>query len=159
MITKDNCMSILVKLSDSGVDKIAVNKHIKTLMMSRGEIPLDVLRFISNNRGIEVANFYEVLRKSHNEKKSPLYTNIVRDITEPQNILTTLSSFLTQIFLYGRKLDDPELFYKEVRAEEVSRVLNEYCATGNIDTCEKMLRLLKADLLVLEYVAGRRDLA
>ena len=73
MITKNDCLSILVKLGDNGVQ--GTDPYIRKLLVSK-EIPLDVLRFISDNRGIEVSEFYEMLRKSHNQKKSPLYTNI-----------------------------------------------------------------------------------
>ena len=99
-----------------------------------------------------------MLRKSHNKNKSPLYTNIVREITDTKEVMTTLSSMLTQILLYGNKLDNPPAFYREARAEEISRVLNNYFKTGEIDTCIAMLKVIKSDLLVMEYIAGRRDL-
>jgi hypothetical protein len=155
MITKNDCLSILVKLEDSGVKNIDL--YMRKLLTNR-EIPLEVLKFISTNRGLEVSNFYEMLRKSHNTKKSPLYTNIVKEITDPKKVITTLSCLLTQILLYGSKLDNQELFFKEVRAEELTRVLNTYFKTGVYDECFALLKLIKADLLVLEYVAGRRDL-
>lgn len=158
MITRDDCMSILVRLEDRGIDKASINKYMRQLMVSK-EIPLEVLKFISVNRGIEVADFYELLRKNHNEKKSPLYTNILKEIEDEREILTTLSSMLTQIFLYGRKLDNPDNFFKSVRAEEITRVLNEYFQTGIIENCMKLLKVIKSDLVVLEYAAGRRDLA
>lgn len=157
MITREDCMSILIRLEDRGLDKSLINKNMRLLMSSK-EIPLDVLRFISKNSGIEVANFYEMLRKNHNAKKSPLYTNIVKEIEDPAEVLTTLSSLLTQIFLYSRRLDNPSVFLKEIRAEEISKVLNEYCHTENVELCVKLLKLIKSDLVVLEYIAGRRDL-
>ena len=40
---------------------------MRKLVMSR-EVPLEVLKFISDNRGIEASNFYEMLRKKHNPK-------------------------------------------------------------------------------------------
>ena len=156
MITKNDCLSILVKLGDSGVEN--TDSYMRKLLISK-EIPLDVLRFISQNRGIEVGNFYEMLRKSHNQKKSPLYTNIIREVTDPKEIITTLSCLLTQIILYGNKLVDADKFYKEVRAEEISRVLNNFFKSGLYDEPAALLRLIKSDLLVLEYINGRRDLA
>lgn len=60
MITKSDCLSILVKLGDTGIN---VNQHLRKLAISK-EIPLDTLKFIADNRGIEIANFYEMLRKS-----------------------------------------------------------------------------------------------
>ena len=156
MITKNDCLSILVKLGDSGVEN--TDSYMRKLLISK-EIPLDVLRFISQNRGIEVGNFYEMLRKSHNQKKSPLYTNIIREVADPKEIITTLSCLLTQIILYGNKLVDADKFYKEVRAEEISRVLNNFFKSGLYDEPAALLRLIKSDLLVLEYINGRRDLA
>ena len=99
-----------------------------------------------------------MLRKNHNKKKSPLYTNIVREITDPTEAVITLSCLLTQILLYGKKLEKAELFFKEARSEEISRVLNEYFKTGLYEDCLNLLKVIRADLLVLEYIAGRREL-
>lgn len=155
MITKNDCLSILVHLEDSGVTNI--DPYMRKLLVSR-EIPVEVLKFISDNRGLEISNFYEMLRKNHNKKKSPLYTNIVREQTEEKEVLTTLSCLLTQILLYGKKLVSPEIFFKEARAEEITRVINTYFKTGIYEECITLLKLIKSDLLVLEYIAGRREL-
>lgn len=155
MITKNDCLSILVKLEDSGVANI--DTYMRKLLVSR-EIPLEVLKFISDNRGLEISKFYEMLRQSHNKKKSPLYTNIVREQSNPKDIVITLSCLLTQILLYGSKLERPEQFFKEARAEEITRVLNEYFKTGVYESCQNVLKMVKTDLLVLEHIAGRREL-
>ncbi len=155
MITKNDCLTIMVSLEDRGVD---INSQMKKLLTAK-EIPIDVLKFILDNRGIEVANFYEMLRKKHNQKKSPLYHNIVKDITDPEEIITTLACLLVQITLYSKKLTaNKDIFQREVRAEEISRVLNNYYATGTLDGCLALIKLLKSDLLVLEHISGRRDL-
>jgi hypothetical protein len=155
MITKNDCLSILVRLEDAGVTNI--DTYMRKLLVSR-EIPLEVLKFISDNRGLEISKFYEMIRKNHNKKKSPLYTNIVREQTEVKDITLTLSCLLTQILLYGNKLAQPELFFKEARAAEITRVLNEYFQTGLSENCSNLLKIIKSDLLVLEYIAGRREL-
>jgi len=155
MITKNDCLSILAKLDENGVK--GVNPYVKKLLVSR-DIPLEVLKFISDNRGLEVSKFYEMLRKSHNKKKSPLYTNILKEVSEPKDVLTTLSSLLTQILLYNNKLESQTTFLKEVRAEEITRVLTNYFNTGVYEDCLNLLKVIKSDLLVLEYIAGRREL-
>ena len=71
MITKTDLMTILVSLEDNGVN---IDNQMKKLLTAK-EIPIETLKFILDNRGIEVANFYEMLRKKHNQKKSPLYLN------------------------------------------------------------------------------------
>ena len=155
MITKNDCLTILVSLEDRGIN---IDQQMKKLLTAK-EIPIDTLKFILDNRGIEVANFYEMLRKKHNQKKSPLYHNIVRDITDPEEAITTLACLLVQITLYSKKLPaNKEIFQREVRAEEISRVLNNYYATGMLDSCLALMKLLKADLLVLEHISGRREL-
>ena len=155
MITKNDCLSILTKLDESGVS--GVNSYVRKLVVAR-DIPLEVLKFISDNRGLEVSKFYEMLRKSHNQKKSPLYTNILKEIEDPQEVVTTLSCLLTQILLYGKKLENKDQFFREVRAEELTRVLNNYFKTGLYEECLNLIKVLKSDLLVLEYIAGRREL-
>ncbi len=154
MITKNDCMSILIKLEDRGIN---IDNYMRKLVTSK-DIPLEVLKFISQHRGIEVANFYEMLRKKHNQKKSPLYLNIVKEASDLDDIITTLVCLLTQITLYGNKLDNKDSFLKEVRAEEITRVLNEYFKTGVYDSCLALLKIIKSDLLVLEYINGRREL-
>lgn len=154
MITKNDCLTVLVSLEDKGID---IDKQMKKLLSSK-DIPLETLKFIADNRGIEVANFYEMLRKKHNQKKSTLYLNIVKDITDPDEIITTLACLLVQITLYSRKLEtNKEIFKREVRAEEITRVLNDYYSTGMLDQCLALIKLLKTDLLVLEYISGRRE--
>ena len=155
MITKNDCLSILTKLDESGVS--GVNSYVRKLVVAR-DIPLEVLKFISDNRGLEVSKFYEMLRRSHNQKKSPLYTNILKEIDDPQEVVTTLSCLLTQILLYGKKLENKDQFFREVRAEELTRVLNNYFKTGLYEECLHLIKILKSDLLVLEYIAGRREL-
>lgn len=154
MITKTDCMSLLVKLEDKGID---VNPYMKKLIVSK-EIPLDVLRFIADNRGIEIINFYEMLRHSYNKKKSPLYKNILQEVETPEDTIILLSCLLTQIILYGNKLENKGSFLKEARAEEITRVLNTYFKDNNIGEGLALLKLIKSDLLVLEYIAGRREL-
>ncbi len=155
MITKNDCLSILVSLEDRGIN---IDQQMKQLLTAK-EIPLSVLKFILNNKGIEVANFYEMLRKKYNQKKSPLYHNIVKDNLESEEVVTTLACLLVQITLYSKKLPaNKELFQREVRAEEISRVLNNYYATGMLDSCLALMKLLKTDLTVLEHISGRREL-
>lgn len=154
MITKNDCLTLLVSLEDRGLD---INQPMKKLITSK-DIPLDVLKFILDNRSIEVANFYEMLRKKHNDKKSPLYHNIVKEISDPDEIITTLACLLVQITLYSNKLQaNKEIFQREVRAEEITRVLNTYYSTGRLDQCLALIKLLKSDLIVLEHISGRRD--
>jgi len=155
MITKNDCLTVLVALEDRGIN---INTPMRKLVTSK-EVPMEVLKFILDNRGIEVANFYEMLRKKHNQKKSPLYHNIVKEITDTDEIITTLACLLVQITLYSKKLPtSKEIFQREVRAEEITRVLNNYYKTGEFDQCLALLKLLKTDLLVLEHISGRREL-
>ena len=153
MLTKPDCMSILIKLEDQGIN---VDSYIKQLITSK-EVPIEVLKFIAKNRGIELCNFYEMLRKSHNQKKSPLYTNILKEVSSPEDVVLTLSSLLQQIILYNKKLVNNTTFLKEARAEEITRVLNEYFKEGKLDDCLSLLKLVKTDLLVLEYLTERRE--
>ena len=155
MITKNDCLTILVSLEDKGVN---IDQQMKKLITAK-DIPMETLKFILDNRGIEVANFYEMLRKKHNQKKSPLYHNIVKDVTDPEEVITTLACLLVQVTLYSKKLvSNKEIFQREVRAEEISRVLNNYYTTGMLDSCLALMKLLRSDLLVLEHISGRRDL-
>ncbi len=154
MLTKSDCLSILVKMEDAGID---VRNNMKELLISK-DIPTKVLEFIVKNKWIEAGNFYEMLRKKHNQKKSPLYVNILKDIENEDQCITTLVCLLVQINLYSNKLEkDKDLFLKEIRAEELLKVLHEYYSTKDSSSCLNLLKLIKTDLLVLECLAGRRE--
>lgn len=153
MITKDDCMSILLKLEDQGIN---INSIMRKLVIAK-DIPLDVLQFIAQNRGVEALNFYEMLRVRYNKKKTPLYKNILKENSDAE-ITTILACLLTQIVLYSKKLESKELFLKEIRAEEIARVLQTYFETDDLGQCKKLLHLIKADLMVLEYLNGKRTL-
>jgi uncharacterized membrane protein YiaA len=155
MITKADCLNILVKLEDNGVNKNEIDYYIQQLMLADSP-SIDTLKFIAKNQGIEVISFYEMLRKKHNKAKSPLYTNILK---ESQDTIIILTCLLVQVVLYSDKLDEvtKASFLKEARATEISSALYNYFATGDKTSCVALLKLIKTDLLVLEGINGRRE--
>ena len=146
MITRNDCYLLLAEINEKGIDTSA---QIKSLMSSTS-IPLDVIKFINDNRQLDLTSFYEKIRKSYNNKKSKLYINIVKEVENPQEVLTTLSSLLTQILLFTKSADDKQMFMRHSRAQEISQVLNNYFKDYNLTNCVKLLRLIKADLKALE---------
>lgn len=156
MITTNDCMTVLVRLEDSGI--AVPNRYIQKLALA-SDPPLEVLKFIAENHGMDIANFYEHIRKNYNAGKSPLYINIVKEHDDQTEVLITLSCLLTQALLYSKKLPDAEAFMREARLEEITRVLNNYFKTYDLADCLKLLKLVRADLMVLEYISGHRELA
>lgn len=155
MITKNDCLTLLVKIEDdTGVN---TDEYIQMLLTATN-IPIKVLQFLADQQGLAAVKFYEGLRARYNQHKSPLYKNLVKDPEFTSDIPIILSSLLTQILLYGNKIDDKEILFKEVRVEEITKALNNYFNTGNLEMCFNLLKLIRTDLLVLEYIAGRREL-
>ena len=76
MITRNDCYLLLAEINEKGIDTSA---QIKSLMSSTS-IPLDVIKFINDNRQLDLTSFYEKIRKSYNNKKSKLYINIVKEV-------------------------------------------------------------------------------
>ena len=149
MIKKNDILLLLTELQDNGEN---VSKYISTLYKTK-DIPIETIKFINNKREIDVASFYERLRSNYNHKKSDLYINIVKeDLNDLDEILTTLAAYNLQVLLFARKLDNKELFYKFSRVEEVTRVLNNYYKTYDIEKCRLILTLIKADLKLFEAI-------
>lgn len=148
MLKKTDVLMLLTELQDKGED---VTKYINNLYKTPS-IPLETIKFINNHRQIDVAQFYEKLRSNYNHKKSDLYINIVKEIDDLDDILTTLAAYNLQVLLFGRKVDNKELFYKSSRVEEVTRVLNNYYKTYDIDKCRIVLSLIKADIKLFEEI-------
>lgn len=148
MLKKTDVLLLLTELQDNGIE---VDRYIKQLYKT-SNIPLDIIKFINDNRQIDVAQFYEKLRSNYNKKKSDLYINIVKEIDDLDDILTTLAAYNLQVLLFSKKLDNKELFFKASRVEEVTRVLNNYYKTYDIDKCRLVLSLIKADIKLFEEI-------
>lgn len=69
---------------------------------------MEVLKFINNYKPFDLINFYEKLRKSYNNKKSTLYINIMKEVEDPQTVLTTLNSYSLQALLFSKDLEDKQ---------------------------------------------------
>ena len=130
---------------------LEVSDKLKQLVTSTS-IPMQVLKFINDNRQLDLLGFYEKLRVNYNKKRSNLYINIVKEIEEPQEVLITLSAMLTQILLYSRQLDNKQLFLKHSRADDITKVLQNYFKTYDITNALRLMKLIKADLKALESI-------
>lgn len=152
MLTNRDCILLLSEINDNQANDL-INTIIETNKISQ-----EVLSYIHSKRPLSIIGFYEYLRKSYNKKHSKIYINIVKEIDNPNDVLTTLSSLLTQILLYSNRLeDDRVLFLNHSRANEITEVLNNYFETYDITKAIRLLKLIKADLMAFEYINGKRD--
>lgn len=148
MITKNDCLILLADLEKDGINTDDMLAKLTTSV----SLPIEVIKFINDNRQLDLSAFYERLRKNYNNKKSNLYKNIVKEIEEPNEVLTTLSSMLTQVILYSRQLENRQMFLKHARCNEITTVLNNYFKTYDLTNCLRLLRIIKADLKALESI-------
>lgn len=154
MITKSDVTLLLNDLQDKGID---INSYVRELY-STSSIPTNIIKFINDNRSFDIANFYEKLRRNYNKKRSDLYINIVKEDTDDiEKVLTTLASYNLQVLLYARQVEDKEMFYRNSRVEEVTRVLNNYYKTFDLEKCVKLLSLIKADIKAFESLKEKEN--
>ena len=148
MITKNDCLILLSDIEKKGIDTSATINEL----LSNG-MTLNVIKFINDNRQLDVSAFYEKIRKSYNQKKSNLYGNIVKENYEDANkVLTTLTALLNQIVLYSKNVQDRQMFLKHSRAKDITKVLNKYFVDYELTNCQQLLRVIKADLKALESI-------
>jgi len=153
MINKNDCLLLLTEMQDRGED---VRDQI-TLLMSSPTIPTSVVKYLTEHRQFDVAEFYEKLRWNYNHKKSTLYKNLVREeFNQADDVLTTLAALSLQILLNAKKLDNNRMFLKHSRLEEITSVLNAYAKNYDLVPCLKLLYLIKSDLVLFETVTGHR---
>ena len=148
MIQRQDLILLLTEMKDRGEDVTAQMSKV----ISSSSIPLDVLKYINDNRELEVTEFYKHIRKNYNNKKSKLYKNIVGEIKDPNDVLTTLASFALQTLLYSNKVSNKQMFLKHARFEEVEKCLANYAKTYDLVTCQKLLYLIKSDLKAVESI-------
>lgn len=150
MLTRNDCLLLLSELETfDNVDKERL-KQITLKTASQLNISLDTLKFINTYKPLDVKNFYNQIRQNYNNKKSKLYINIVKEIDDTTKVLTTLSALLTQILLYSVKCDNKQLFLQHSRAKEISLALSKYFEDYDITICLQLMRIIKADIKVLE---------
>ena len=151
MLKKNDLILLLTQLQESGVD---VTTQLKQVVVSSDVSKLiNVIKFINDNRQLDVTGFYEQLRKSYNNKRSSLYINLVREEPkDPTEVLITLSSLNLQILLYAKHLDNPQMFLAHSRAEEITRVLNNYYKTYDLKPVLLLRDLIRSDLKVFESI-------
>ena len=153
MISKNDVVLLLTELQDNGID---IQDSIIKLFKSES-IPLSVIKFINDHRQLDLTAFYEYLRKSYNNKKSKLYISIVKEIENPEDVITTLFSFGLQATLYSKRVEDSQMFLKHARVREITIVLTKYFTGYDLEDCLNLLKLIKADLVACETISGRRN--
>lgn len=151
MLQKTDLILLLTTLQEEN-PQLDVKDYIDLTIKTPG-ISLDALRFINNNRQLDVTAFYEKLRRSYNDKRSNLYINIVKsDETEIKNVMVVITSLLNQIMIYADKASDKQLFLKHSRADELCKSILLYLTNYDIQPAVKLLQLVKADLKTLQEV-------
>lgn len=149
MITKTDCILLLTELQNKGLD---VTEQLNTVITSPN-ISLDILKFINDNRQMDLTDFYNHIRKSYNQKHSSLYKNIVtEELKDPNDSLTTLSALLTQILLFSKKVNNKQMFLRHARCNEITNILNNYFKTYDLTNCLKLLKVIKTDIKALESI-------
>ena len=81
----------------------------------------------------------------------------MREIDDVQDVLTTLASLNLQILLFSKNVEDKQMFLKHARAEEITRVLNNYYKVYDLTNCIKLIHLIRADIMAFENVQGKRN--
>ena len=147
MITYSDCLVLLGDLSNKGID---CSNQIKEL--TKNGVNLTTLKFINDNRELDLTKFYEKLRKSYNNKKSSLYINIMKEPDDINNVLTTLNSYSLQILLFSKNVENRDRFFKFSRLEEVYKCLYLYSKTYDLIPCIKLINLIKSDIKALETI-------
>ena len=64
MISKNDCILLLTDIANKGID----TKEQLKVLLSNTQLPISVIKFINDNRQLELADFYNQIRKSYNKK-------------------------------------------------------------------------------------------
>lgn len=142
-------MNLLFELKDGGLD---CNNEIKKLLLMN-EPSIEIIKFINDNRELDLRRFYEKLRNSYNHKHSKLYINIVKcNELDGGELICCLGALLQQILLFNKTLNN-SAFLTQARFNEILSCLRNYYETKDLVVCRKLLNLVKADLKVLEEIS------
>lgn len=146
MITRNDLIVLLGVLEKTYPEA----KKFSERCLKNNSVDMEALRFINQVRPMDITLFYEKIRKSYNEKHSKLYLNIMKEITETVEVIKTLSALLTQICIFSETIENKLVFLRHARADEIAKVIAEYVKTGDAVSAIRLLKLIKADIKVLE---------
>lgn len=148
MLNKQECYKILLDLRSQGVN---VNRQIG-LLAGAPTVPNEVIKFINENRALNVTEFYKVLRKKSNSTKNKLYKELVAETQQPIDKVKALSSFITQGIIAGEKLDpmERENFFEALRLADCAQALMKYFTNSEIQPILETVLLIKNDIKILE---------
>lgn len=156
MISSNDCIVLLTEIKQElGID---TGKYIKKVLTS-GTPDIETLKFINDNRQMDLTAFYEKLRKSYNHKKSQLYIKLVKgpDSNNINEVLNTLNSYALQVTLFSRDVKDKQIFFRFTRLQEVYQCLYYYTKTYDLTNCINLLNIIRADLKTLETTYRKQE--
>lgn len=147
-ISKIDCLALLNDLEETGIDTSSMVRKLIKL----SEPSIEILKFINDNRQLDLAAFYEKMRKSYNSKRSTLYINLMKDpdVNNISKVLATLNSYALQATLFASSVENKQIFFRFARLQEVYQCLYYYTKTYDLTNCLKLLSLIRADIKVLE---------
>lgn len=150
MITRKDCILLLTELSARGID---TSNQLQRCIKTQG-VDLSIVKFINDQRQLDIVAFYEKLRKSYNTKKSMLYKNIVTcdEVDCTNTALTTLAALNLQIMLFLPSVENEHMFIENMRVQEINQALLNYSTTFDLVPCIQLLQIIKADLKAFEQV-------
>lgn len=153
MLSRQECYKLLMELKQKGLED--TDKYFLQLTRCTS-VPLEVIKYINTHRELDVTKFYEALRKENNNRKSKLYINIMKEIDDPDELLITLSSLITKIFIFSKELKAVEKinFFKNVKLEQLESAIMLYSRTGDVTGCINLLSRIKNDIKILESSKG-----
>ena len=67
-ISKNDCLFLLTELKDKGIN---TTEQINSLI-KESQPTIDIIKFINDNRELDLTEFYRKIRKSYNEKPHSL---------------------------------------------------------------------------------------
>ena len=148
MLTRQDCYKMLLDIKAKGIN---IEEQLKEVVKSP-TVPKNVIRFISENTDLKILQFYEVLRKQNNKKNSKLYINIMKGLEDPTELLITLSSLITRIFIFSKTLDNSEkkMFFENVNLQKIINAQQSYLINYDISECVECLNAIKRDIKLLE---------
>ncbi len=148
IIDRQECYTLLFDMQSKGIN---IEEPLKKLVQSK-DVHLDVIRFINNNRDLDITRFYNNLRKQNNTKKSRLYLQIMKEEEKEEELIKTASSFITHSFIFSESLEETtrRKFFKSIRLETLVDSIKKYITEYNIQPIKDILKIIKIDIKILE---------
>jgi hypothetical protein len=149
VISKIDCYKLLNEIQNSGIDI----KDTLTELTNNVNVTKNIINFINKHRPQNIYLFYKELQHKNSKRKNKLYQNLLKDNNTETERLLSLTSYISQVFLFTEKMETVEKlkFYQQSNLTQCISALYNYVEKKDYSEILNIYDLISTDIKIFVY--------